>query len=76
MHAILSSDDELLNGLENGRNSTGIVVNVFGRSMEAFSFPWWTSRVNLGRDRMIEIGEKLWEESVGLLHSLGHNDVR
>ena len=73
MHAILSSDDELLYGLGKERNSTGIVMNVFGRSMEAFAFPWWTSRANLGRDRMIELGEKLWMESVNLLHSLGYD---
>lgn len=76
MHAILSSDDELQNGLEtSGGNSTttGIVMNVFGRSMEAFAFPWWTSRANLGRDRMIDLGEKLWKESVNLLHSLGYD---
>jgi hypothetical protein len=73
MHAVLSSDEELLHGLENDRNYTGVLMNVFGRTMEAFAYPWWTSRVNLGRDRMLDLGEKLWKESVNLLHSLGYD---
>lgn len=76
MHAVLSSHEELLNDLGgdgNNINSTGIVMNVFGRSMEAYAFPWWSSRVHLGRDRMIYMGEKLWEESVNLLQSLGYH---
>jgi len=73
MHAVLSSDEELLNDLEHGRALTGVVMNVFGRTMEAFALPWWTTRVNLSRDRMIELGEKLWEESVKVLQSLGHD---
>lgn len=73
MHAVLSSNEELLNDLEHGRASAGLVMNVFGRTMEAFGLPWWTTRVNLGRDRMMELGEKLWEESAKVIQSFGHD---
>ena len=60
MHAILSSDEELLDGLGEGRqwSDGGIIINAMGLTDEAYSYPFW--RDNLSRDRMLELGQKLW----------------
>ena len=71
LHAILSSDEELLSDLEVGRDaSRGFTMNVFGRAEEVLTYPWWKG--HLSRERMFGMGEKLWEESAKLLRSIGH----
>jgi len=78
LHAILSTDDELLDGLEDGRRleAGGVVMNVFGRTEEAFPEVWWKKDAvngsDLGRERMIEMSGRLWEVSVDLLRTIGY----
>ncbi|KAL7535417.1 hypothetical protein ACHAXR_006479 [Thalassiosira sp. AJA248-18] len=71
IHGILASNEELMEDLESGRKwkDSGIIMNMFGRPEEAFSYPWWKNgdNGNLSRDRMMNMGEKLWEKSVELL---------
>ena len=69
LHAILSSEEDLINamGRQQGWSEGGIMMNVFGRPEEAFSYPWWTSEGagghDIGRRRMMELGSKLWTTS-------------
>eukprot|EP00571_Detonula_confervacea_P006914 CAMPEP_0172317922 /NCGR_PEP_ID=MMETSP1058-20130122/33295_1 /TAXON_ID=83371 /ORGANISM="Detonula confervacea, Strain CCMP 353" /LENGTH=347 /DNA_ID=CAMNT_0013032609 /DNA_START=367 /DNA_END=1410 /DNA_ORIENTATION=- len=76
LHAILTSNEELLDNLEDGRKrkDSGIVMNVFNRPEEAFSYPWWKdgTHANLSREQMMKWGEKLWEESTNLLQINGY----
>ena len=77
IHAILAEDGDLLDGLTEGRKleDAGIIMNVFGQSEEAFSYPWWRdtgANGNLSKERMIEMAEKLWEESTKLLQINGY----
>lgn len=77
LHAILTSREELLaqlgredRGLE---GSPGFVVNVFGRTEEAFSYPWWSDfgegRADMSAERMLRVGADLWEKSVELVRA-------
>ena len=76
IHAILSSDEEIMSDLRDGRawNDAGIIMNVFGQAEEAFSYPWWKKGgiVCLCKGRMTKMGEKLWDESVKLLQINGY----
>ena len=78
MHAILSSDDELMNDLYAGRQWTdgGIVIDVFGRTKEAFSQSWWKESNNVDRSRMLELSRELWDVSMHLLRidAFGEDD--
>lgn len=68
IHAILSSDEELLDGFEMGRewSDGGIVMNSLGYTHEAYGYPWWVdgSNADLNRERMLELGRKLWVTSL------------
>lgn len=70
MHAILSSNEELLDGLGDNRkwNEGGVIMNTLGKTEEAYSMSWWTG--NLSRDRMLELGQKLWVTSERLVRTL------
>ena len=77
LHAILSSDEELMEEMGGGRQwkDGGIMMNVFGRPEEPFSYPWWTAEgasANVGSVRMMELGKLLWEVSAKLLKSNGY----
>ena len=77
IHAILSENDDLLDGLTEGRKlaDAGIVMNAFGRSEEAFSYPWYRdtgANGNLNKEHLVEMANKLWEESTKLLQINGH----
>jgi NAD(P)-dependent dehydrogenase (short-subunit alcohol dehydrogenase family) len=68
MHAILSTNDELLdnsNDLMNNRQwkDGGIVMGVFGRTAEAFVFDWFWKEESLGRSKMLELSKGLWNVS-------------
>ena len=74
MHAILSSDDELLdektNLVKSGRTwkEGGVVMNVFGQTDEAFTFDWWWKEsVGLGREQMLEMARGLWMVSMEVI---------
>lgn len=68
IHAILSSDDELMNGVVDEKK--GVLMNVFGQPAEAFTtMSWWKGDVS--KERMEDRAGKLWEESVKLLQELG-----
>ncbi|KAL3779017.1 hypothetical protein HJC23_011456 [Cyclotella cryptica] len=67
LHAILSSDEELMEGLDRQWTDGGILMNVFGRSEEPFSQPWWSERVNLGKSRMLDLSLELWNASKTLI---------
>eukprot|EP01082_Thalassiosira_pseudonana_P003802 g2675.t1 g2675 contig12:587888-589185(-) len=73
LHAILSTNEDLMKELGNGRTwaEGGIVMNVFGKPEEAFSYPWWTdkglSATDVSRRRMLELSGKLWDKSLGLV---------
>lgn len=72
MHAILTSNAELTNELNEGKMDRiwgGFVVNVFGMPEQAFSYHWWKNgaNANLSRGQMIKWSEKLWDESAKLL---------
>ncbi len=73
MHAILSSDEELLDGLGKNRkwNDGGVIMNIMGKTDEAFSMSWWNG--NLSRDRMLELSHKLWVTSERLIRELANN---
>jgi hypothetical protein len=70
MRAILSSDDELLVGLEKDRHWSdgGVVMNTLGFTEEAYSLPFWED--NVSRDRMLELGRKLWVASLRTIKSI------
>jgi hypothetical protein len=67
LHAILSSEKELIEGVNRQWNDGGIMMNVFGRTEEAFTYPWWSDSVNLGRRRMLELSRGLWNVSKSLI---------
>ena len=75
LHAILSSDEALLltSGEKNNNNRRwnkegGVVMNVFGRTEEAFAIRWiWKEKDGLGRSRMLELSRSLWKTSEGLI---------
>ena len=70
IHAILSGDDELMNGIV-GDERKGVLMNVFGKPAEAFTtMSWWKGDVS--RERMEKTAGKLWEESVKLLQENGY----
>ena len=73
MHAILSTNEELLDGLGKDRqwNDGGIIMNTLGFIEESYSHPWWTD--NLSRDRMLELGRKLWVTSLRTIKGLTNN---
>jgi hypothetical protein len=73
MHAILSSNEELLHGLGNDRqwNDGGVIINTLGGTEEPYSQPWW--RDNISRDRMLELGRKLWVTSLRTIKALTRN---
>jgi NAD(P)-dependent dehydrogenase (short-subunit alcohol dehydrogenase family) len=71
MHAILSSDEELLNESNSfSQNRTwkdgGVVIDVFGTTDDAFAFHWWKDGI-LGRSRMLELSQGLWGVSNDLI---------
>eukprot|EP00986_Skeletonema_menzelii_P011047 scaffold5558_cov138-Skeletonema_menzelii.AAC.10 len=70
IHAILSSDEELLDGLGKNRiwNDGGVIMNTLGRTEEAYSLSFWTGK--LSRDRMLELGRKLWVTSERIISSI------
>mmetsp|Transcript_29101 Transcript_29101/g.47766 ORF Transcript_29101/g.47766 Transcript_29101/m.47766 type:complete len:90 (-) Transcript_29101:78-347(-) len=78
LHAILTSEKELLADLgddDRKWKNSGFIMNVFGRPEEAFSYPWWNdhgANANLSRERMMVLGEKLWEESTKLMEINGY----
>jgi hypothetical protein len=50
-------------------------MNVFGNSEEAFTYPWCRgdgASADLGRSRMLELGERLWEVSGVVLRKNGY----
>jgi NAD(P)-dependent dehydrogenase (short-subunit alcohol dehydrogenase family) len=71
LHAILSTNDELLDGsvnhfMSNNREwkDGGIVMGVFGTTAEAFVFDWfWKEERSLGRTKMLELSKGLWNVS-------------
>jgi hypothetical protein len=69
MHAILSSDDELMGDLDSGRQwaDGGIVIDVFGRTKEAFSQSWWKEIKKVDRSIMLKLSRELWDVSMQLL---------
>jgi len=67
LHAILSSDEELMEDLDRQWTDGGVVMNVFGRSEEPFSHLWWSERVNLGKSRMLDLSLGLWNVSQTLI---------
>lgn len=67
LQAILLSDKELVEDLDRQWTDGGVVMNVFGRSEEPFSRPWWSESVNLGKSRMLELSFMLWEVSEALI---------
>ena len=70
IHAILSSDEELREPT-NGKN--GVMMTVFGQSAEAFTtHGWWKGEVS--KERMEDLSDKLWQESVKILQELGYVD--
>ena len=73
INAILSTDDELLDGLSEGRKLSdgGIIMNTLGRTEEALTYGHWI-HANLTRERMIEVADKLWDESVKILKANGY----
>ena len=74
--AILSTDDELLDGLSEGRKLTegGIIMNTLGKTEEALTMHSWreTIHADLTRERMVEVANKLWDESVKILKANGY----
>ena len=44
-------------------------MNTLGRAEEAFAYPWFSKRrdVDMSRERMMSMGERLWDESSKLL---------
>jgi len=73
MHAILSSNEELLNGHGENRkwNDGGIIMNTMGKTEEPYNMSWWTG--NLSREKMFELGHKLWVTSERTITSLTSN---
>lgn len=69
MHAILSSNEDLLDGLGKNRkwSEGGVIMNILGKTEEAYSMSWWTG--NLSRDRMLELGHNLWVTSERLVRT-------
>ena len=49
-------------------NNTGFMMDPSGRCGEAFLLPWWRQHgcidVEMRRDDMVRMGERLWDESV------------
>ena len=82
LHAILSTNDELLenSACDNNSNNNNIeIMNVFGQTEEAFKNVWWSGKgavnnqsYDLGRERMVEISGKMWDESVKVLKANGY----
>ena len=79
INAILSTDDELLDGLSEGRKlrDGGIIMNTLGRTEEALTYGFWkeTAHANLTREKMVEVADKLWDESVKILKANGYYDL-
>ena len=73
IHAILSSDEELLDGLDKNRkwSDGGVIMNTLGNTEEAYSLSFWTGE--LSRDRMLELGRKLWVTSESTIRALTSN---
>ena len=71
LHAILSSDDELM-GPTNGKK--GVMMTVFGQSAEAFTTHGWF-KGDVSKERMDVLSDKLWQESVKILQELGYLDT-
>lgn len=75
MHAILSTDEELLDDKSNTllmKNRTwkdgGVMMGVFGRTDEAFMFDSiWKEEMSLGKTRMLELSRGLWKASKELI---------
>lgn len=70
IHAILSSDEELLEGnFKSGREwlDGGIAINTFGITGEPFSYIWYRDFVNLGRSRMLDLSHELWKASASII---------
>ena len=78
LHAVLSSDEALLMTSDEKRNREwskegGVVMNVFGRTEEAFTFRWfWKEEYGLGRSRMLELSRSLWKASEDLIEKHVH----
>ena len=82
LHAILSTNDELVENSahDNNSNINNIeIMNVFGQGEEAFTKLWWNGKgvvnnqsYDLGRERMVEISGKLWDESIKVLKANGY----
>lgn len=74
MHAILTSDEELFVGLKKDRHWSdgGVVMNTLGFTEEAYSLPFWEdgANANVSRDRMLELGRKLWVTSLRTIKSI------
>jgi hypothetical protein len=74
--AILSTDEMLCDDLGTGvgrmLNDAGFMMYPFGRCGEAFSLPWWRNGgidADMSRDTMVQMGERLWDESVKILRA-------
>ena len=73
IQAILMRDEELIGEADMKRKSAGILMNVFGRPVEAFSYSWWKDSAygDFSAERMTELSAKLWEKSTELLNVNG-----
>lgn len=73
LHAIFSSDSALVEALRTdgtGWKNGGVVMDVYGRVEEAFSYPWWTKNgasSDVGRERMEMLSRKLWDCTSAIL---------
>ena len=67
LRAIFSSDSALVETLRTDGTrwkNGGVVMNVYGRTEEPFSYPWWTKNgasADVGRERMEMLSRKLWD---------------
>jgi hypothetical protein len=78
IHAILSTNEELLQGDfkdERQWQEGGIVIDTLGLTKEAFSYPWWDNSMNLGRSRMLTLSRELWEVSDRLIHKYAREEM-
>ena len=78
IHAILSSDEELLQGsVEKDRqwSDGGIVMTTLGSTREAFSYPWYDESMDLGRSRMLTLSRQLWNVSYDLIRKHAAVDI-
>ena len=71
LHAILSSDDELMKPTDGKK---GVMMTVLGQSAEAFTtHGWWSGDVS--KERMEVLSDMLWQESVKILQEMGYLDT-